>query len=98
MRPFLFLVNSCRGNYDCSDEMSETSVSCLELFANTFRDHRYMRSDGGPSFVSDAMNAHCKTNGIEHMITVAHNPSAHGIVERANSELQRHIRTVTTAL
>ena len=57
-----------------------------------------MRTDGGPSFVSDAVNAHCKTRGIEHMITVAHNPSGHGIVERANSELQRHIRALTTAL
>ena len=44
------------------------------------------------------MNAHCKTHGIEHMITVAHNPSGQGIVERANSELQRHIRALTTAL
>ena len=50
-----------------------------------------VHSDGGANFISNLSKA-MATFGYDIHITDAHRPSAHGIVERLNKEVQYHLR------
>ena len=84
--------------YGCVDETAETAAHCLELFSSYFRTPKFLRSDRGPAFTSDVINAYCKARNITQQLTVPHTPTSHGIVERAIQELLRHLRAICSAL
>ena len=52
-------------------------------------------SDNGTQFVNKLIEAFTQTAGIEHAAIHAYSHEENGIVERANKEVNRHLRAMT---
>jgi Chromo (CHRromatin Organisation MOdifier) domain/Integrase core domain len=52
-------------------------------------------SDRGPQFAARLMNALYHKLGITHALTTAYHPQSNGQTERANQEVERHLRLFT---
>jgi hypothetical protein len=54
-------------------------------------------SDRGPQFAARLMKALYNKLGITHMLTTTYHPQSNGQTERANQEVERHLRLFTNA-
>ena len=71
----------------------ETAHKLVDFMGHYGRPHTFV-SDGGANFISNLSKAMATFFGYDIHITDAHRPSAHGIVERLNKEVQQHLRAL----
>lgn len=55
---------------------------------------RFLRSDQGSQFTAGVIAEFCARVGTEQQLTVPYRPESNGIVERANSEVMKHLRGI----
>jgi hypothetical protein len=51
----------------------------------------FIRSDRGGQFISDVFSKLVQLMGSKQILTIGYRPQSNGIVERANSEMKRHL-------
>ena len=66
----------------------------LRQFFGHYGRPRVIVSDGAPGFKANITKAFSKYFGYRISITDPYRPTAHGIVERTNQEVQRHLRAL----
>jgi len=71
-----------------------TAAHHLKEFVNTFGVPAVMLSDNGTQFVNEALTAYARMAGSEKLETLAYSHEENGLVERANREVLRHVRTL----
>lgn len=82
----LFPVDSATG---------ESSAFCLLQHFGRFGAPSQIRSDRGPHFVNSIIREFLTMIGTEHCLTLAYSKEENALVERANKEVNRHLRAFT---
>lgn len=82
----------------CTDENHGTSSEATVgmLICEVFRLHGLpasIISDRGPQFVATVWKSFCERLGIQAKLSTAFHPETDGQTERANQDLERHLRT-----
>ena len=80
--------------YPLTSETADEIIRCLGNFIGHYGRPRVIVSDGAPAFKANITKAFSKYFGYRISITDAYRPTAHGIVERTNQEVQRHLRAL----
>jgi hypothetical protein len=80
--------------YPLKTETADEVVQQLNNFIGHYGRPRYITSDGAPGFKADLTRAFATYYGYKIAITDPYRPTAHGIVERFNQEVQRHLRAL----
>jgi transposase InsO family protein len=82
----LFAVESASG---------ENSAICLLQHFGRFGAPAQVRSDRGSHFVNSVIREFLTLIGTEHCLTLAYSKEENALVERANKEVNRHLRAFT---
>ena len=80
--------------YACVDQTAPSVANNLLHLWGIFGNIRQLTSDGASSFTSKLVGDVCKLLRIKQVITSAHNPGSHGIVENRNREISKIARKV----
>ena len=84
--------------YACTGETAEETARCLDIHAGSFGHYpASIRSDQAPAFTSDLLAALAERMSFKHTLTVPHAPTTHGIVERSNREITKHLQVAALA-
>lgn len=79
-----------------SDNGTSADATMEVLIKEVFRLHGLpasIVSDRGPQFIATVWKAFCKRLGIEAKLSTAFHPETDGQTERANQDIERHLRT-----
>eukprot|EP00762_Andalucia_godoyi_P008723 ANDGO_04722.mRNA.1 Retrovirus-related Pol polyprotein from transposon 17.6 len=71
----------------------EAASFLVELFGR-YGAPKYLRSDQGAQFVASVIQQFLSAVGTRPAYTIAYRPQSNGIVERANGEVGRHLRSI----
>ncbi len=75
---------------------STSTEACLEAFTANwlarFGVPARLTTDRGVQFTSHAWDVFCKALGIDHIMTTAYHPQAHGMIERTHRQLKDALR------
>jgi hypothetical protein len=82
----LFAVDAATG--------ASTAVCLLQHFGR-FGAPAQVRSDRGPHFVNSVISEFLMLIGTEHCLTLSYSKEENALVERANKEVNRHLRAFT---
>jgi transposase InsO family protein len=74
---------------------SESSAFCLLQHFGRFGAPSQVRSDRGSHFVNSLIREFLMLIGTEHCLTLAYSKEENALVERANKEVNRHLRAFT---
>ena len=74
---------------------SESSAVCLLQHFGRFGAPSQVRSDRGSHFVNSLIREFLLLIGTEHCLTLAYSKEENALVERANKEVNRHLRAFT---
>ena len=80
--------------YPLMTETANEIIRCLGNFYGHYGRPRVIVSDGAPGFKANITKAFSTYFGYRISITDPYRPTAHGIVERTNQEVQRHLRAL----
>jgi len=80
--------------YPCMDQTAQSVVNALLHLWGVFGSPKQLTTDGGACFTSKEMTDICKLLRIKQLITQAHDPGGHSIVERRNKEVSKIARKV----
>lgn len=78
-----------------------TSKSFADAFLQVIGRHgfpRAIRSDRGPQFASHLVENLMDLFSMDHQFTMPYRPESNGIVERANKEVGRHLKTLLATI
>ncbi len=81
--------------YHSPDATAESAASSLLQHFGRYGAATQIQSDRGPHFVAILIKEFLKLVGTEHCLTMAYSKEENSIVERANKEVNRHIRAYT---
>jgi transposase InsO family protein len=81
--------------YHSPDATAESAASSLPQHFGRYGATTQIQSDRGPHFVANLVKEFLKLIGTEHCLTMAYSKEENSIVERANKEVNRHIRAYT---
>jgi transposase InsO family protein len=79
--------------HPCISTGAEEAAHILLNHIGTFGTPESIQSDKGSQFVNDTIQYMVKRMGIEWIANVAYSKQENGIVERANKEVLRHLKT-----
>jgi len=82
----LFAVDAASG---------ENSATCLLQHFGRFGAPSQVRSDRGSHFVNSVIREFLRLIGTQHCLTLAYSKEENALVERANKEVNRHLRAFT---
>ena len=78
--------------FPTKDQTAETTAEILfSEWICRYGTPAYILSDRGPSFRAELVEKLCKRLGIIKLMTTAYNPQGHGLVERLNAFIRRHL-------
>lgn len=80
--------------YAIKDVTGKEAARCLIQHIGRYGAPRYLRSDRGPQFVNSMIEELLKVVGIKHQLTLAYSKEENGLVERANKEVNKHLRSL----
>ena len=80
--------------YPLTSEQGNEIVKCINNFIGHYGRPKVIISDGAPAFKAELAKAYSSYFGYAIAITDPYTPTAHGIVERVNQEVQRHLRAL----
>jgi transposase InsO family protein len=81
--------------YHSPDATAESAAWSLLQHFGRYGATTQIQSDRGPHFVANVIKEFLKLIGAEHCLTMAYSKEEYSIVERANKEVNRHIRAYT---
>ncbi len=84
--------------FACADTTTASAKAGLLSLYGTFGAPVRLITDGGPAFIDSGFQEFTKTLQIQHNTTIAHWPQAHGMVEAANKQVMKHLRSLTQEL
>jgi hypothetical protein len=79
--------------YPCKTTQAEEAAKLLLNHVGRYGIPQQLLSDMGPQFVNELISQLAKTIGTEHVKTLSYSKEENALVERANKEVQRHLRT-----
>jgi transposase InsO family protein len=74
---------------------SEASALCLLQHFDRFGGPSHVRSDRGSHFVNTIIREFLTLVGTEHCLTLSYSKEENALFERANKEINRHLRAFT---
>jgi len=80
--------------FPCADRTAGTVKEHMLLLISIFGHPLAFVSDGGPAFKANEMEDLLKYLNVNQEITYPHHPEGHGIVERVNREIKRHLQHI----
>jgi len=80
--------------FACKDVTAASAARCLLSVFQRYGSPIELRSDGGGQFTADVIQQYLQLIGVAHVKTLPYRPQANGIVERANSEVIRHLKAI----
>jgi cleavage and polyadenylation specificity factor subunit 1 len=80
--------------YPIRDVSALTCAKALFEFSGRYGIPVKLRSDRGTQFVNEIIQEFTSLLGIDHEVTMAYSKQENGIVERANKEVNRHLRDI----
>jgi hypothetical protein len=81
--------------YHSPNATSESAASSLLQHFGRYGAASQIQSDKGPHFVANLVKEFLRLVGSDHCLTLAYSKEENSIVERANKEINRHIRAYT---
>ena len=79
-----------------TEESTSTEVAVDIMLREVYKHHGLLESiisDRGPQFISTMWKSLCRRLGIEVLLSLAWHPETDGQTERANQDVERHLRT-----
>ena len=80
--------------YQCPDATAESASLALLAHFGRYGCPQQLRSDKGPHFVNALIKNFLTCVKVPHQLTLAYSKEENGIVERANKEINRHLRAL----
>lgn len=96
-RYVLVLIDSCSRwieLFPIPDLLAETAAEKLVEHFGRFGQPSAIRSDNGTQFINQLHDELYRLTGIERIRTIPHSHEENGLVERANKEILRHVRSI----
>jgi hypothetical protein len=81
--------------YPCEAATAQTALDGLITHFGRFGCPQIIRSDRGSHFANELIKEFLQATGTPHNLTLAYSSEENSIVERANKEVNRHIRAYT---
>lgn len=81
--------------YAVPDTTALQAAYCLLDHIGRYGAPKFLRSDRGSQFVNEVIAELLRLVGTEHQLTLAYSKEENALVERANKEVNRHIRALT---
>ena len=81
--------------YHTTDNTAASAAKCLLQHFGRFGAPAQIRSDNGTHFTADVIAQFLALVGVQHFSTLPYNSQDNALVERANKEINRHIRALT---
>ena len=78
----------------CPDATAKSAASALLENFGRYGTFHELRSDRGPAFVNAIIKQFLRLTGTHHHLTLAYSSEENAIVERANREVNRHLRAL----
>jgi len=82
------------GLYSVRDVTAECAIDALIEHFGIFGCPAQLLSDNGSQFVNELITEFTKLIGTEHITTMAYSKEENGMIERANKETMRHLRSL----
>ena len=80
--------------YPVPDTTAEVAARALLHFVGRYGSPAEIMSDNGSQYVNKLIAEFCRLIGTEHPTSLAYSHEENGIVERANKEIQRHLKHI----
>ena len=80
--------------YPAPDTTADVAARALLHFVGRYGSPAEIMSDNGSQYVNRLITEFCKLIGTEHPTSLAYSHEENGIVERANKEIQRHLKHI----
>ena len=80
--------------FQCPDASSESAAHALLAHFGRYGCPQQIRSDRGSHFVNATIQHFLRFVKVPHQLTLAYSKEENGIVERANKEINRHLRAL----
>jgi hypothetical protein len=80
--------------FQCPDSTAESASYALLAHFGRYGCPQQIRSDQGPHFVNSLIKFFLQYVRVSHDLTLAYSKEENGIVERANREINRHLRAL----
>ena len=81
--------------YPVKDTTAKSALAALIDWVCTFGCPSAIVSDNGTQFVNNLIKEFFEVSQIEHALINAYNSEENGLVERANKEVNRHVRSMS---
>jgi transposase InsO family protein len=80
--------------YACDTATAKEAAHCLFQHFGRYGAPAQILSDNGSHFVNEMIKEFLEQVGVEHRLTIAYSKEENAMVERANKEVNRHVRHI----